>query len=309
MAELQLLAWWQTPFSILPSEIVKRIMLWIAVDDVVDFFPTILTGPKHITLPIMLTSKQFYRELSELIYEKQEVINIVVDGSKRDEHRPRRFRAFQSLGKRLIATPWHTFKTVRFHLQPGLVVALSELAASSRPTCGQICEKNRAVEELGLCKDIMLGAFDAFCVILNGRYCAPPMLKGPTKVEIVFYEVDGTYAATAPSLTPVGLVRHPPAPFWTPGDVASILACACRLRDPESEPEPIQCLCKGSMHDHSMPWRNDPKLELGFYLPNLACVLQTNHSALDESEAPRNCSQLLGRLRNLRVMDPDCFRE
>ena len=126
-AEPQPLAWWQTPFTTLPTEIIKQIMYWVAVDDVVDFFPAErLHGPKHSTLPVMLTNKHFHRDLSELIHEKQEVINIVMDGSKRDQQRPKMFRNFASSGKRVSATPWHVFKKVRFHLQSGLASALTE---------------------------------------------------------------------------------------------------------------------------------------------------------------------------------------
>jgi hypothetical protein len=47
----------QTPFFTLPPEIIKKIMLWIATSDLIDFYRDTERPDSHSFLPIMLTSK------------------------------------------------------------------------------------------------------------------------------------------------------------------------------------------------------------------------------------------------------------
>jgi hypothetical protein len=156
MATSPMLARWHTPFSILPPEIIKRIMLWTATSDLIDFYLETKRLQGHSLLPIMLTSKQFYQEMSELIYEKQ-AFNIFIDGSKSAEPMHKRcLKGFKTLYEQIPTIPWHLFRRIRFHLKPNITTPGSASALA--------CEGYSAAEEYELYMSVVLMGFFSFCI-------------------------------------------------------------------------------------------------------------------------------------------------
>jgi hypothetical protein len=167
-------------------------MLWTATSDLIDFYPETERPQGHSTLPAMLTSKQFYQEeISELIYEKQ-AFNIFIDGSRSADpthkYSKQCLKGFMTPDKEIPKYPCHSFWRIRFQLMPNV--------ASPGSASARACEGSSAVEENKLYMSVVLMGFSLFCTKLAPHW-KRPFLKGPTKVEVLCYEADGTLATSA----------------------------------------------------------------------------------------------------------------